>query len=208
MIYEVVVPKEGFDHDLGYERSYYHGITSIPSKSIHSDMIFEDESAAALIRPVFPVVKDSDIGAVVDSASPNFAGYVSKIKEWLLERKKIEHIYFMDFRISKTIKHDVEVNYSGFIADNFIDAILVDIWAATYDDYICVRNNLKDMELVKAVSDISSGIHAFQLILSDRLFDPNDKASKGMCIFQHTQIYSSLAMEGKISGKIPEKDWK
>ena len=65
--------------------------------------------------------------------------------------------------------------------------------------YTSKINSCKDLKLISEVHNISSELNAFQILVSEKLFDVNNFKCDGNIIFEETIIYSDLSMKGMIS---------
>ncbi len=171
-------------------------VVSLQSKSGHSDMIFSDVWNLPLIRPIFEEQNFDIIGKSLKSGDKGFKDYSIKTKALLSSRKTNNNdVVLIDFRISDKIKSDVVLNGNGLIAEKLIEPVLINIIAANHS---LVKDQGDDLDLIKDISDINRGIHAYQIIIAERLFDVKDLKSKGMIIFEESVIFSNLVLMGKI----------
>lgn len=188
-------------------RIKYAGLISLPGKSPISDVLFHEKWGASLIRPtqdltVTGVCRNRDDQDNLDLSQEALDFYIKKAKSILNDLKRdFENVIFIDVRITPDNTNDVILNYFNYISSDFIQPILNNMQCSSWKFSL----NLSDGScLLKRICEPNTGIHGFQLIISDRMFsDVSWKIDKnnelGPKIFEEILIFAHLAITGRVA---------
>ncbi|MNL03349.1 hypothetical protein D3C87_1238840 [compost metagenome] len=161
----------------------FAGLISLPSQSVESDLLFDPEWGANMIRPSGKL------------SGNELVRYIEEAKEILKNLKtEFDNVAFIDLRIEDNVSFDVDISYFNYISYELIGPVLKNF---EWSNIKFARNGSEADELISKISSITDGIHAFSCTIAKSTFDQNS-VIKGLTLFEETKIFAHLALTGEL----------